>query len=192
MKIEKEITVKVNCDYDTLIKDLKQKGFQMIERYQLNDVYMLPNSIDIDKTDDLEILKNCVLVRDIDGIDKQLVYKYKKYAENGNILEQGKVKCNINDIEEGINFLEAINYKVLFKIYDTSEVYTNGKTELVVQYVNDKYLFIELESEFQHTKGGYSSIQEMIDDLNSYDIDFDKNDYFAKKALIIFRESYRK
>lgn len=40
----------------------------------------------------LDILKKCVLVRDIVGILKQLLYKYKKCDNNGDIIEQEKNK----------------------------------------------------------------------------------------------------
>ena len=96
--MENEITVLVKSDYETLQKELEEKGFQIDEEYILNDVYMLDERIDISKMSYLEILKNCILVRNVIGFEMELLYKYKKYDTNGDILEQGKVKCPITDV----------------------------------------------------------------------------------------------
>lgn len=36
MKLEKEITVKANCDYDSLHNDLISKRFKIVEEYQVD------------------------------------------------------------------------------------------------------------------------------------------------------------
>lgn len=92
-------------------------------------------------------MKKCILVREIIGIKKVLLYKYKRFDKDGNILEQGKVECPVDNIDKAIQFMKDINYKKIFKINDQCIVYDNGKTELVVQLVNDKNIFIELESD---------------------------------------------
>ena len=78
MQMETEITVLVKSDYETLQKELEEKGFQIDEEYILNDVYMLDERIDISNMSYLEILKNCILVRNIIGFEMELLYKYKK------------------------------------------------------------------------------------------------------------------
>ena len=185
MKIEKEITVLVACDYKQIHKELLDNNFKIKEEYELIDDYMMDSKIDIHSISKLEILKNCILIRNIVNIKKMLLYKYKKYASNGDILEQGKVECPILDIDSAINFMETINYKKLFTIHDKCVVYSNGKTELAVQLVNDKYVFIELEDGELKT---YKDIEEMKEDLNSYNLSIDKNNYFVKKAEIMLNE----
>ena len=54
-----------------------------------------------------------VLVRDIVGILKQLLYKYKKYDNNGNIIEQRKIKCPVTDINKAMEFM---NYLILLQL----------------------------------------------------------------------------
>jgi len=185
MKMENEITVLVNCSYDELHKQLIKNNFSIKEKYQLNDIYMIEENIDIKAMEKLEVLKKCILVRDIGSNTKKLVYKYKKYALNGDILEQGKVECPITDIDKAVKFMESINYKELFKIYDEIIVYANGKTELAVQLVNDKYIFIELEDKCNYIDRKYNSIEEMKEDLDSYDLPYNKDNYFVKKAEIM-------
>lgn len=188
MKMEKEITVSVTTDYETLEKELNEYNFTKKEEYMVNDIYLINDDLDLFKMKKLDILKKCILIREVENIEKELLYKYKKYDLNGNILEQGKVKCPIIDIDKAIDFMNAINYKELFKINDKCIVFANDKTELVVQLVNDKYIFIEMESEGSFNDRKYANIDEMIEDLFSYNLSIDKSNIFVKKAEIILNE----
>lgn len=188
MQLETEITVLVTVDYETLEKELKQNNFVKKEEYTVNDVYMIDNKIDISNMNNLDILKNCILVRNIEGFAKELLYKYKKYDDNGDILEQGKVRCPITNISKAIQFMKAINYKELFKINDKCIVYANSKSELVVQLVNDKYIFIEMENKCEFTDRVYNNIDELKEDICSYNLSIDKSNFFVKKAEMILNE----
>ena len=152
---------------------------------------MISNDIDLSKLSKLEILQNCILVRDIVNIKKELLYKYKKYASNGDILEQGKVECPVTDIDKAIKFMESINYKKIFNIYDKCIVFANRETELVVQLVNNKYIFIEMESECEHIDRKYESVAELKKDLNRYNLPIDNSNYFVKKAELILSETLK-
>lgn len=188
MKMEKEITVSVTTDYETLEKELNEYNFIKKGEYMVNDIYLINDDLDLFKIKKLDILKKCILIREVENIEKELLYKYKKYDVNGNILEQGKVKCPIIDIDKAIDFMNAINYKELFKINDKCIVFANDKTELVVQLVNDKYIFIEMESEGSFNDRKYANIDEMKEDLFSYNLSIDKSNIFVKKAEIILNE----
>lgn len=189
MVMETEITVLVKSDYEVLKRELEKNEFQIKEKYELKDIYMIDKDIDLSKLSKLEILKKCILVRDIVNIKKELLYKYKKYDVNGDILEQGKVEYPVIDIEKTIGFMESINYKKLFNIYDRCIVYANKETELVVQLVNDKYIFIEMESECEHIKRKYNSVEELKNDINRYNLPIDNSNYFVKKAELILSEN---
>ena len=189
MKMETEITVLVKSDYETLKKELIKNNFEEKEEYELNDDYMINNDIDISKMNNLEILKKCILVRDIVNIKKVLLYKYKKYADNGDIIEQGKVECPVIDINKAINFMESINYRKLFKIYDKCIVYANDKTELVVQLVNNEYIFIEMEAECEYINKTYKNVDELKEDINRYNLPIDNSNYFVKKAELILKKT---
>lgn len=192
MKMETEITVLVNSDYETLKRQLEKKNFKIIDEYQVNDIYMIDKNIDLNKLNNLEILKKCVLVRDIVDIKKVLLYKYKKYADNGDIIEQGKVECPITDVDKAVSFMETINYRTLFKIYDKCIVYTNDETELVVQLVNDEYIFIEMEAECSNIDKVYKDVNEMKDEINKYNLPINNSNYFVKKAEIELEKVLKK
>lgn len=189
MKKEIEITVRVNVGYEKLEEELKRNNFIKKEEYIVNDSYLINSSINITDMKSLDILKKCVLVRDIVGILKQLLYKYKKYDSNGDIIEQGKIKCPVTDINKAMEFMNAIGYEKLFDIHDKCIVFTNDKTELVVQLVNDKYIFIEMESEPQYINRKYENVEELKDDICSYNLSIDKSNFFVKKAELILNET---
>ena len=134
--------------------------------------------------DSLDVLKKCVLIRDVVNIEKVLLYKYKKYADDGSIIEQGKIKCPIFDVAKAQSFMEAIGYKKIFNIND----YVNSETELVVQIVNDKYVFIEMEDKPEYLDKVYDDINSMKDELLSYNLSIDKNNFYVKKAQMILNE----
>lgn len=182
---ELEISVQVLCDYDNLHKELINNKFEIKQEYIVNDNYMIDSNIDIKLLSNLEVLSKCILVRDVVGFEKLLLYKYKKYDNAGNILEQGKVKCPVLDTHKAIDFMNRINYRTLFEINDRCIVYANEVTELVVQLVNDKYIFIEMENKAEFINKEYFDIEEMKKELEKYNLPYDRNNYFVKKAEIM-------
>lgn len=191
MQMEAEISVLVKTDYETLQKELKENNFLLKEEYVVNDIYMIDENVNISNMSYLDILKKCILVRDIVGFEKVLLYKYKKYAENGDILEQGKVRCPITDVDKAVKFMEAIHYKRLFDISDKCIV-ANDKSELVVQLVNDKYIFIEMESTGDYIDREYKDVEEMKSNLLSYNLSIDESNFFVKKAEMTLKEILEK
>ena len=192
MKYENEITVQVTCSYEELHNLLIKQGFKIIKKYTIIDEYLISKDYDLRNKNYLDILKECVIVRYIENIVKELLYKYKEYSNNGDIIKQAKVSCKVNDIKEASNFMKTIGYKELIHIQNNSVVYTNDKIELAVQLVNDKYIFIELEDKSEYLNKTYSSIEEMKEEINLYNLPIVKDKYFAKKAAIILEDELNK
>lgn len=192
MQMETEITVLVKTSYENLKEELLNKGFELKEEYEVNDDYLIDSRLNLSSMSNLDILKNCILVRDVVGIEKELLYKYKEYDDNGDIIKQGKVKCPIIDTKKAIDFMMAINYKRLFSIYDKCIVFANDRTQLVVQLVNDKYIFIEMESNGEFIDREYANIEEMKEDLLSYNLPIDNSNFFIKKAEIMLNKVLNK
>lgn len=191
MKYENEITVQVTCNYEELHSLLIKQGFKIIEKYTIIDEYLISKDYDLRNKNYLDILKECVIVRYIENTLKELLYKYKEYNNNGDILKQAKVSCKVNDIKEASNFMKTIGYKELIHIQNNSVVYTNDKIEFAVQLVNDKYIFIELEDKSEYLNKTYSSIEEMKEEINLYNLPIVKDKYFAKKAAIILEDKLK-
>lgn len=191
MKYENEITVQVTCNYEELHSLLIKQGFKIIEKYTIIDEYLISKDYDLKNKNYLDILKECVIVRYIENEVKELLYKYKEYSNNGDIIKQAKVSCKVNDIKEASNFMKTIGYKELIHIQNNSVVYTNDKIEFSVQLVNDKYIFIELEDKSEYLNKTYSSIEEMKEEINLYNLPIVKDKYFAKKAAIILEDKLK-
>ena len=182
MKLEQEITVLVTCTYSELDELLKKQNFVRQEEYDVIDIYMVPVSINVNSIPRLELLQNCVIIRAIQEKTKtlnMLLYKYKEFASNGDILKQGKVKCHIKDTTEAKLFMESIHYQKLFDISDHCIVYERENIQICVQLVNQKYIFIELEGKED------ANIGDMKEILNSLDLPIRKDNYFVKKALLV-------
>lgn len=185
MNFEKEITVTINVSKKDLISFLEINNYKKIDDYIVDDVYYVSNDVDLN-ANPLEVLKKSILVRSIDDKKHYLMYKYKEYDENENIIKQGKSKVQVFNREDANIFLKTIEYKELIRIVDHIEVYEKDGLQICIEDVNDKYLFIEIEENEK-----YNTIEKMIDVLESTGIDYDKSNYFVKKAKIIFEEKYR-
>ncbi len=88
--------------------------------------------------------------------------------------------------------MKAINYESLIEIHDKCTEYANDEIEIIVQDVNDKYLFFEVEDECRSIKKKFSGIQEIKDTINKYDLPFARDNYFVKKAEIILNEKLKR
>ena len=193
MKFENEITVEIDTDLDNLIKLLESNGFTLKEEYDLKDIYMINKN---DKENDfLSMLNKCVLIRDIIEKDKEtkmLTYKYKEYNENKEITKQGKIKCIIDNIDDAKLLFKKLNFEELIKINDHMLVYATDKDELVIQNVNDKHIYIEIEDKCNYADRFYNSIEEMKEVIIKYSIPIKNDNYFVKKAEIELQETYNK
>lgn len=186
MNFEKEITVSINVSKNELITFLNINNYKKIDNYIVDDIYYVPNDVDL-ASNSLEVLKKSILVRSIDDKKHYLMYKYKEYDENENIIKQGKSKVQVINKDDAKSFLKTIEYKELIKIIDHIDVYEKDGLQICVEDVNDKYLFIEVEENDK-----YNTIEKMMEALKNTKIDYDKSNYFVKKAKIIFEEKYRK
>ena len=185
MNYEKEITVSINCSKEELIKVLENNHYRKINSYLVDDIYYVLESTNLD-LNPLEILKNAIIVRSIDDKKHYLMYKYKEYDQNENIINEGKSLVQVLKREEAKSFLETINYKELIRVVDKIDVYEKDGLEILIEDVNDKYLFVEIE-----TNEKYDTIDKLMKVLYNIKIDYDKTNYYAKKAKIIFEENYR-
>ena len=193
MKYEKEITVEVSCDLEELKSILKKYNFKIIEEYDLNDIYMIDKNNMYHK-DKLELLKYCILLRNIVENDKEkniITYKYKEYDENNNILNQGKIDCKITSINEAKELFEAINYQELIRINDHIIIYGNETDEIALQLV-DNHIYLEIEENCDRINKKYKNIDEMKQVISKYNIPIKMNNYFIKKAQIALNEKINK
>lgn len=190
MKYEKEITVEIDVKLSELKSILKTLGFKIIEEYDLNDIYMI-NKNDRSYNNYLELLKGCILIRNVIEDEKNikiLTYKYKEYNNNKDIIKQGKINCYIDSIENAQKLFEALNFEKLITINDHMLVYSNGIDEFTVQDVNNKHIYLEIEDKCSHIGKCYKTIDEMKNIIKKYNIPIKEENYFVKKAEIELEE----
>lgn len=191
MKFENEITVEVDIDLSSLIELLEKNKFNLMEVYDLNDIYLINKN---DKENDyLSMLNKCVLIRDIIEKNKEtkvLTYKYKEYNNLKEIKKQSKINVYIDNVENMKLLLEKLNFEELIRINDHMLVYANDTDELVIQNVNNKHIYIEIEDKCNYANKFYKSIEEMKKVITKYAIPIKNNEYFVKKAEIELNEKY--
>lgn len=180
IKKENEITVKVNSGFDELVEILKNKGFKAIDKFTCKDIYYIHKTFDISKSSIREIIKNAVILRDVRK-DKVLMFKEKKIDENGNILEQKKVECNVLNIEDAKKFLEAIGYKELMQISEDDVSYIKNGLKLTIKNVINGDNLIEIETS---DIPGFSTIEDLKEKLLELKLPIDTSNFFVKKAEI--------
>lgn len=189
MKYENEVTVIVTDTKDELVSKLHNNGFNLKEEYCVNDIYFSKDNKSLNNN---EFIKDCILIREIitkEKVIKKITHKYKEIDKNGNISKNGKLDCDINNIEEAIELLKSFGFKEVIRLNDKLSVYSNKEDELVVQEVNDKYLYIEIEENCEYINKKYKNIEEMKNVFSKYNICIKDNEYFAKKLLISLNDN---
>ena len=96
----------------------------------------------------------------------------------------------IVDINNAKLLFEKLNFEELIKIHDHMLVYATDNDEIVIQSVNDKHLYIEIEDKGYYSGRAYNSIDEMKEVFTKYSIPIKGNNYFVKKAEIELYETY--
>lgn len=187
-----EITVKLKCDIKKFGNIIESKGFKIVDRFLLDDTYFTPKELDVHKLTPREILKHCILIRDITQYMSdeykvfKMTYKKKNIASNGDIINQESIDCDIKNIEDGKRFLNAIGYKEIMKIKEHDTVYAKEGFEIALKDIENGEKLIEIET--VENNEDLDTVEKLKDKLDSLQLPLDTNDYFIKKAEIILRQ----
>lgn len=180
IKEENEITVRVTCSDEELKRILKEKGFKQGKRFSLDDYYLIPKNLEIEKLTTREILTKAVIVRDYINEGKRtqlLLFKKKDINETGDIISQRSFGCNICDCKEAIKFFEEIGYYEIMNIKENSIVYSKGNLEMAVKFIENSNTLIEIE-----TDENFRTIEELKNLIEEINLPIEKDKYFVKKA----------
>lgn len=182
IKEENEITVKVTCSKDELLKCLKDKGFKDGRVFSLNDYYLIPKTLNIKNMTAREILSKAVIIRYIinDGVVSQkLTFKIKNIADNGDIISQQAINCDVFDIEDARKLFEALGYYEIMNIKENDIIYHKNGLELALKFIENSDILIEIETE-PNTE--WDTIEKIKNILSQINLPIEKNEYFIKKA----------
>lgn len=187
-----EITVRISCSIQEMYDILESKGFSIVDKYFLEDMYYIQNDIDIKKQPIREILKKYILIRNItqfipdDFVNSynliKLTFKDKKIESDGTIISQNKKDCQIQNIEQGKEFIEALGYTELMTIKEKAVVYGKGELKLAIKEIEDSDNLIEIETVEGNPE--LDTTEKLKEKINELQIPINTNDYFVKKAEI--------
>ena len=177
---ENEITVKIKGNLENLYKILEEKGLKIINKFSVDDTYFVPETLNLEQMKTREILSKAILVRKFVGkrITQKITFKIKKFDENGNILSQESVNCDVLEIEDAKRLLKAIGYREIMNIKEDKEYEKDG-FQLIVKDIKNGDNLIEVE-----TNNSYNTIEKLIQEINELEIPIYKDNYFVKKAEI--------
>ena len=186
LKENNEITVKIKGSLNEFYKIIEEKDFKIAHKFSMNDAYFIPETLNLNKMSTREILSKAILVREIKGktsgkIIKKITFKIKNFDDNGNILSQEAVNCDIIDIEDAKNLLKAIGYREVMCIKEDDIVYEKDGLQLAIKDIKNGHNLIEIETE---DNDDLNTIDKLIQRINKLDIPIYTDNYFVKKAEI--------
>lgn len=185
-----EITIKISCSLKEMYDTLENKGFLISDKFYLEDIYYVPNSINIKEQSIRKTLSEYVLVRNITQFEPNdfinsynitnITYKSKKIASNGDIIDQEKTDCKIYNKEQGKKILEKLGYKEIMTIKEKTIVYKKDELELAIKDVENGDNLIEIETIEDNPE--LDTTDKLKEKINELQIPIETNDYFVKKA----------
>ena len=180
IKQENEITIRILCSKEELIKHLEEKGLKKGRKFRLNDHYLIPKTLKLEELTIREILSKAVIIRNIENDGKivnKITFKKKNINEKGEIVSQAATSCEVMDYTEGIRLFEELGYYEIMNIIEDDIIYYNDNIEIAIKDVYNGDLLIETE-----TNNNITTIEELKEIIESLEIPFEKDNYFVKKA----------
>lgn len=180
IKQENEITIRILCSKEELIKHLEEKGLKKGRKFRLDDHYLISKTLKLEELTVREILSKAVIVRNIDNDGKivnKITFKKKIINEKGEIVSQTATSCEVLDYTEGIRLFEELGYYEIMNIIEDDSIYYNDKIELAIKDIYNGDLLIEIE-----TNKNIQTIEELKGRIERLEIPFEKDNYFVKKA----------
>ena len=189
MKQENEITMRVICSIDELCTILENKGFKVIDKFTMDDKFMIPNTLK-KKLNDLtsrEILKDAILIRDIENQlkgnrTKKITFKKKEFNKDGDILSQESINCDIINIDDAVKFFQAINYYEVMNVIENDIVYGKDDFEIAIKDIENGDNLIEVET--VSSNSNIDTIKKLKNQIIDLEIPVDTSNFFVKKAEI--------
>ena len=66
LKESNEITVKIKCELDEFYRNIKEKGFKLVEEFSIDDTYLIPEKLNLENTEIRDILSKAVIIREFE------------------------------------------------------------------------------------------------------------------------------
>lgn len=186
-KLSNEITVKIKCSIEEMFNILKSKNFKFIEKYLLDDTYFIPNNLKLSNMTIREIISYAIILREVTEYSPEnkitkITIKKKEFDSKGNIINQCKIECKIENKEAGLKLLKALGYKELMNIKENGNIYGKDGFQIAIKDIINGEKLIEVETVENDPE--LDTTEKLKEKINELQIPIDTNDYFVKKAEI--------
>ena len=181
-KVENEVTVKVLCSKNELIDSLIKQGFKAGRTFSLDDDYYIPSELDIQNMTTREILSKAIILRYIvdDGkIIQKITFKIKNIADNGDVISQKAINCDVLNIEDAKKLFDSLDYYEIMNIKENDIIYYKNEFELAIKFIENSDILIEIETELNTEWDTIEKIKTIISEMK---LPIEKGEYFIKKA----------
>lgn len=182
-----EITVKIKCSIEEMFNILKSKNFKFMEKYLLDDTYFIPNNLKLSNMTIREIISYAVILREVTEYSPEnkitkITIKKKEFDSKGNIINQSKIECKIENKEAGLKLLKALGYKELMNIKENGNIYGKDGLKIAIKDIINGEKLIEVETVENDPE--LDTTEKLKEKINELQIPINTNDYFVKKAEI--------
>ena len=180
IKEEKEITIKVACSNDELIKHLINKGFNEGRKFTIDDYYLIPKDINMNQLSTREILAKAIIIRYIvdDGeIIQKITFKKKNINSDGEIISQKATNCDVLDYKSALDLFYELGYHQIMNIKESDVIYFKDELELAIKFIENGNTLIEIE-----TNENFETVDKLKKLVKELEIPIENNNYFVKKA----------
>lgn len=187
---ETEITVQVFNPFEEINDILLNKGFKLLENYQLNDWYFsrLEN---VKEMPYLNLLNNSFLVRQIltDKEKIKLCYKQKELDEKGNVINEEKTNASVSSLSDALEIFNKAGLNNYCVVKNNSYVYKKDEIYFLVQVIENLGIFIEYEEdESMKDMNEKQKFNHMVSIVNSLGLKLGK-DYSCKKVYMLLHNN---
>lgn len=180
IKEENEITIKVACSNDELIKHLINKGFNEGRKFTLDDYYLIPKDINMNQLSTREILAKAIIIRyivDDREIIQKITFKKKNINSDGEIISQKATNCDVLDYKSAIDLFYELGYYQIMNIKESDVIYFKDKLGLAIKFIENGNTLIEIE-----TNENFETVDKLEKLVKELEIPIENDNYFVKKA----------
>ena len=186
-----EITVKVDYTLNELLDYLTTNKFRFHQSFRCIDIFMVKKE-DLNNINSYEDMNKCLILRELllkEKIIRQVLKKEKIFDREGRIIKNVQKEIDVNNIPNERKRLEQEGYVELMRMDDYCYTFSKKNHEFIIEYVAPIGTFIEFEDRnfYSNLRNG-ESIEELIELFDTFNIKYDKSDYFIKKSWLLYNK----
>lgn len=184
-----EITCEVFHNIDVVKRTLLEKGFNFVESFTLDDIYMY-------KKDNMDFfikdgkISDTLIIRKVDDEDKKIVYKKRNYNSEGIEISTNKTILKVKDIEESERFLNILGYERYLRMIDINYMYENDKYAAYIQDIKDLGVFLEVEA--KNIEDEEKAVLDLIEYVKDFGLNIGTKFDNKKSRIILSKKLFNK